>query len=105
MRSFDLTASGSSALRSETLGRTFAERFVGTIRRECLDRMLVFNRRQLEAVLSEFVDHYNTHRPHRSLEQASPLGPPPVPIACPDPKRLRRSDRLSGLIHEYELAA
>jgi transposase InsO family protein len=83
----------------------FAERFVGTIRRECLDRILVFNRRQLETVLSEFVDHYNSHRPHRSLEQASPLGPPPAPIACPDPKRLRRSDRLGGLVHEYELVA
>ena len=83
----------------------FAERFVGTIRRECLDRMLVFNRRQLEAALSEFVDHYNSHRPHRSLEQASPLGPAPAVIAGPDPKRLRRSDRLGGLMHEYELAA
>jgi transposase InsO family protein len=82
-----------------------AERFVGTIRRECLDRMLILHRRQLEQVLAEFVDHHNRHRPHRSLEQASPLGPPPVPIACPDPKRLRRSDRLGGLIHEYELAA
>ena len=41
----------------------FAERFVGTVRRECLDRMLVFHRRQLEMVLSEFVDHYNEHRP------------------------------------------
>jgi transposase InsO family protein len=40
----------------------FAERFVGTVRRECLDRMLVLHRRQLETVLSEFVDHYNEHR-------------------------------------------
>jgi hypothetical protein len=83
----------------------FAERFVGTARRECLDRMLVFNRRQLEAVLSEFVDHYNSHRPHRSLGQASPLGTPPVAIPFPDSRRIRRSDRLGGLIHEYELAA
>jgi transposase InsO family protein len=83
----------------------FAERLVGTVRRECLARMLVFNRRQLEAVLSEFVDHYNSHRPHRSLDQRSPLGPAPVLIACPDPVVLRRSDRLGGLIHEYELVA
>jgi hypothetical protein len=67
--------------------------------------MLVFSRRQLEAVLSEFVDHYNGHRPHRSLEQASPLCPVQVLIACPDPSQLRRSNRLGGLIHEYELAA
>ena len=85
----------------------FAERFVGTMRRECLDRMVVFNRRQLEAVLSEFVDHYNGHRPHRSLEQALPLSKPwpPAPILSPGPTLLRRSDRLGGLIHEYELAA
>jgi putative transposase len=83
----------------------FAERFVGTVRRECLDRMLVFNRRQLMAVLSEFVDHYNGHRPHRSLDQAPPLGLTPDPIRNPDSRCLRRSDRLGGLIHEYELAA
>ena len=64
----------------------FAERFVGTVRRECLDRMLVFNRRQLKAVLSEFVDHYNGHRPHRSLDQASPLG------LTPDPSGIRTQD-------------
>jgi len=50
-----------------------AECFVGTVRRECLDRVLISNRRQLEVVLAVFVDHYNTHRPHRSLDQASPL--------------------------------
>jgi putative transposase len=51
----------------------FAERFVGTIRRECLDRMLILDRRQLEALLVEYVDYYNSHRPYRSLEEASPL--------------------------------
>jgi len=45
----------------------FAERFVGTARRECLDRLLIFNRRHLEKVLTEYVEHYNEHRPHRSL--------------------------------------
>ena len=85
----------------------FAERFVGTIRRECLDRMLIFQRRQLEAVLAEYVDHYNSHRPHRSLEQASPLlmSPASLSTSPPDVTKLRRSDRLGGLIHEYELAA
>jgi len=85
----------------------FAERFVGTIRRECLDRMLIFSRRQLEAVLAEYVDHYNRHRPHRSLDQASPLSmiPTATPTTPPDAAQLRRSDRLGGLIHEYELAA
>jgi len=85
----------------------FAERFVGTIRRECLDRMLIFTRHQLEAVLAEYVDHYNSHRPHQSLNQAPPLSMSPFspPTSCPNPTQLRRSDRLGGLIHEYKLAA
>ena len=85
----------------------FAERFVGTVRRECLDRMLIFRRRQLEVVLAEYVDHYNSHRPHRSLKQASPLSMSPVrpPTILPDATQLRRSDQLGGLIHECELAA
>ena len=84
----------------------FAERFVGTIRRECLDRMLIFTQRQLEAVLAEYVQHYNTHRPHRSLDQASPLSVlPATPTSCSGASYLRRSDRLGGLIHEYKLAA
>jgi len=72
--------------------------------------MLIATRGQLEVVLSEYVDHYNTHRPHRSLNQASPLSKAPAPAVVPptspaDATRLRRSDRLGGLIHEYELAA
>jgi len=68
--------------------------------------MLIFHRRQLEAVVAEFIDHYNTHRPHRSLDQASPLSVLPVmSTSSPDVARLRRSDRLGGLIHEYKLAA
>ena len=57
----------------------FAERFVGTIRRECLDRILIFNRRHLEAVLAEYVEHYNGHRPHRLLDQAAPLSTSSAP--------------------------
>jgi transposase InsO family protein len=85
----------------------FAERFVGTIRRECLDRMLVVHRRQLESVLAEYADHYNSHRPHRSLGQVSPLtmSPVPLPTSSADANQLQRSDRLGGLIHEYKLAA
>jgi putative transposase len=85
----------------------FAERFVGTIRRECFDRMLIFTPRQLEAVLAEYVDHYNGHRPHRSLEQRVPLTveSKSASIGNPDLARLRRTDKLGGLIHEYKLAA
>ncbi len=53
-----------------------AERFVGTVRRECFDRMLILGRRHLVAVLGEFVDHYNTHRPHRRIGQAPPISTP-----------------------------
>jgi transposase InsO family protein len=85
----------------------FAERFVGTVRRECLDRMLIFGRRHLEHVLADYVVRYNDHRPHRALERQAPLtvGTSPASIGDPDLARLRRTDKLGGLIHEYELAA
>jgi putative transposase len=85
----------------------FAERFVGTIRRECLDRMLIIGRRHLEHALADYAVHYNDHRPHRSLGQQSPrtVETYPLSIGDPDPARLRRTDKLGGLIHEYELAA
>jgi transposase InsO family protein len=53
---------------------SYAERWIGTLRRELLDRMLIIGRRQLQAALAEYLDHYNTHRPHRSLDQAAPHG-------------------------------
>jgi putative transposase len=83
------------------------ERVIGTIRRECLDRMLILGRRHLQAVLAEYVEHYNVHRPHRSLDQRAPsaLDTPPALIGDVDPARLRRTDRLGGLIHEYRIAA
>jgi putative transposase len=76
-----------------------AERFVRTIRTECLDWLLILNRRHLEHALRVYIDHYNTERPHRALK----LGPPDPPN--PPPKdgehTVRRRDRLGGLIHEY----
>jgi len=54
----------------------YAERWVGTVRREVLDRMLVVGGRQLPAVLAEYVDHYNGHRPHRALGRHHRSGPP-----------------------------
>jgi hypothetical protein len=66
--------------------------------------MLVISQRQLQAALTEYVDHYNTHRSHRSLDQAAPLRP--LPTARPgDNIRVLRRDRLGGLIHEYAQAA
>ena len=56
-----------------------AERFVGSIRRELLDRILIINQRHAAAVLAQYEHHYNTHRPHRTLGQAAPLRPLPQP--------------------------
>jgi putative transposase len=58
-------------------GLDYAERWIGTVRRECLDRQLIFHERQLRSVLAEYAAHYNGHRPHRSLDQRPPL-PGPV---------------------------
>jgi putative transposase len=82
----------------------YAERWVGTVRRELLDRMLIFGCRQLQAVLAEYADHYNGHRPHRALGQAPPLGPAEPPAVSPSGGVVRR-DRLGGLIHEYAQVA
>jgi putative transposase len=91
--------------------RAHAERWVGSARRECLDRLLTLGRRHLASVLREYTAHYNEHRPHRSLAQRPPLAKPPPaeePATRAEPlalARLRRRDRLGGLIHEYDLAA
>jgi putative transposase len=85
----------------------YAERFVGTVRRECLDRMLILGRRHLDAVFHEYVEHYNRHRPHRSLGQLPPQ-PQTAALAAVmnvDASQLRRVSRLGGVIHEYRLVA
>jgi hypothetical protein len=80
----------------------FAERFVGTVRRECLDWTLILGRRRLEAVLAEFVAHYNAARPHRGVKLDAPI---PLPTTVDTGKAVERLDRLGGLIHEYQRAA
>jgi putative transposase len=76
-----------------------AERFIGTLRRECLDHLLITRPRHLAVVLEEYVEHYNTHRPHRSLNQHPPAGHTPPPSGATI--RPLRPDRLGGLVHEY----
>jgi putative transposase len=84
----------------------FAERWVGTVRRDCLDWLLISSRRQLERVLRVYVDHNNTHRPHRALGLTAPTPGPRLRLVSPGPPdQLRRRDRLGGLIHEYARAA
>jgi putative transposase len=79
---------------------SFAERWVGTARRECTDRLLIYNRRHLTYVLTEYVRHYNTHRPHRSLDQRPPL-PAPAGTSPARPRVLQNRKILGGLLHEY----
>jgi putative transposase len=83
----------------------FAERWVRTVRTECLDWMLVLGRRHLERILGIYTAHYNGRRPHRGLELKTP---DPRPDRLPRPVlggRVRRHDLLGGHIHEYEVAA
>jgi len=81
----------------------FAERWVRTVRQECLDWMLIWGRCQLERVLDEYLRHDNGERPHRSLALRPPrgievrAGPDAVTVAA----CVRRRDRLGGLVHEY----
>jgi putative transposase len=77
-----------------------AERWIGSLRRECLDRILITGPRHLAHVLREYREHYNTHRPHRSLNQHPPTGQLAPTTPGPQNRHLRR-DRLGGLIHEY----
>jgi putative transposase len=83
-----------------------AERFVRTVRSECLDWLLILNQQHLERVLAVFVDHYNGHRPHRALALT-----PPRPtraafaLATAGEARIQRRDRLGGVVREYVLAA
>lgn len=91
--------------------RAHAERWVGSVRRECLDRLPIVGRRHLESVVRVYALHYNTHRPHRALNQQPPLAKP-APVGARAPRgqplqldHLRRREVLGGLLHEYELAA
>jgi putative transposase len=84
-----------------------AERFVRTVRSECLGWLLILNQQHFERVLDVFVEHYNGHRPHRALAPN-----PPRPTRRPSPPAtewgeagVQRRDRLGGVVHEYVLAA
>jgi transposase InsO family protein len=81
-----------------------AERFVGSIRRELLDRILIINQRHAVSVMAEYEGYFNHHRPHRALAQAAPLRALPEHRQT-DLPRVRSHDRLGGLLHEYRQVA
>lgn len=82
----------------------FAERWVRTVRTECLDWTLVLGRRHLERILRTYVAHYNRGRPHRGLDLGTPERHEPADEFRRRPIAVRRRDVLPGLIHEYEAA-
>ena len=86
----------------KTYSNAHAERWVGTVRRECVDWLLIVGRRHLDRTLAEYVDHDNTARPHQGLGLAAPLthGRPTRSTGV-----IVRRDRLGGLIHEYQRQA
>jgi len=82
------------------------ERMIGTLRRELFDRLLIVGEHHLRRVLAEYLIHYNTARPHRTLRQLPPAQaharPPQIDLA---EHRVRRKQILGGLTHEYQIAA
>ena len=84
----------------------YAERWVRTVRRECLDRVLIYNARHLLTVLGLYLAHYNGHRAHQGRGQRPPdRDTLPPPVTDLNTVRVRRRKVLHGLINEYEQAA
>jgi len=82
---------------------SFPERFAGTLRRECLDHVLILGEQRLRSILPEYARHYNGHRPHQARRQQPPQRPPGSTIDIT--ARIERSQVLGGLISEYRRAA
>ena len=76
---------------------------MGTLRRECLDHLLIYSERHLRQILAEYSRHYNEHRPHQSREQGPPLHEPGQVLDVT--ARIKRRPVVNGLISEYSRAA
>ena len=82
---------------------SFAERYAGTLRRECLDNLLIYGERHLRRIVAEYARHYNEHRPHQSRKQRPPLYEPGQSVDITS--RIRRRQVVHGSINEYRRAA
>jgi putative transposase len=101
-------AAGIQVIRSAVQAprmNSIMERWIGSCRRELLDRTLIWNQYHLMMVLRDYEDFCNSRRPHRALDQAAPLQPLPNGVTDLDHFRVRRHDRAGGVIHEYRLVA
>jgi putative transposase len=107
-RVFDevLTSSGVRIIKTpprSPRANSYAERFVGTLRRECLDHLLIYGEQHLRRLLAEDERHYNAHRAHQSRHQRPPIHNPDQPIDLT--AVIERRTIVAGLIHEYQRAA
>ena len=84
------------------VANTIAERWIGSIRRELLDRTIVWNRPQLERLAIDYITHHNQHRPHQSLKQRPPTPQAEPPDTPPASITVLRTTRCDGLINEYQ---
>jgi transposase InsO family protein len=84
------------------MANAYAERWVRTLRHELLDRTIIWNERQLRALLVDYIDHYNQHRPHRSLDQEAP---DTTKVAAIPSRTILRHARCGGFVNEYRHAA
>ena len=84
-------------------GNSFAERYVGTLRRECLDHLLIYGEGHPRRILAGYTRHYNEHRPHQSREQRPPLHEPGQAVDMTT--RITHRQVVHGLISEYRRAA
>ena len=87
------------------VANTFAERRIGTLRREVLDRTIIWNQQQLERLVTDHIEHYNSHRPHRSLDQRPPAPHRPPSANTSTSPRVTKTTRRNGLINEHRHAA